>query len=53
MLCKHCYADIGVFGKKEHVCDEFAYRNPNNKKERKEKDVTYRRPLDKPGKRNR
>jgi len=25
MLCRHCYADIGVFGQKNHICSEKKY----------------------------
>jgi hypothetical protein len=48
MLCRHCYQDIGIFGQKKHVCDEFAYRNPSSNKQREVKEVEYKRVLPNP-----
>jgi len=46
MLCRHCYQDIGVFGKKPHNCDgkpEKRYMEKPSKKAREIEREVYKK----------
>jgi hypothetical protein len=47
MLCKHCYADIGLFGQKYHECPEKKYMlRPMNAQEK----INFKKAYEKKGK---